>query len=236
MVTFKTSTVALWSSPKLAICTEIRISGMATTRFFAYQTHDLIVVIEIETFSRQRQRAKQTSQEERRQKDKEKREEAHQLSLCQMTSFVAPLSFLSHLLGWTESSFSLSCSLGWLLHWSPLRHLFSCPSLLLFSVGCYFPETLWISHKPFLHPPSSPLLLLSHLTAWTHIQHLPHKPTVHLCPSACLLLLYCPPIYIYLTFLNSMQSNKHPWDHSLSNVFSILFSLWPFLYTVHTCK
>lgn len=61
-----------------------------------------------------------------------------------------------------------------------------------------------------LHSPSSPLLLLSHLTAWTHIQHLPHKPTVHLCPSACLRLSYGPPFYFYLTLLNSWQATNVP--------------------------
>lgn len=77
---------------------------------FTYQTHDLIVVIQTETFQRLRLSTNKQAMRKKKktQEDKEEREKTHQLSIWQMTSFVPSLSFLSHLLGWTESPLSLS--------------------------------------------------------------------------------------------------------------------------------
>lgn len=109
-----------------------------------YQTHDLIVVSQTETFQRHRLSAnKQAMRGKKPQKDKEKREKTHQLSIWRMTSFVPSLSFLSHLLGWTESPLSLS---GMTASLKSLETPFSSVSLAsplsLPLSGCYFPETL----------------------------------------------------------------------------------------------
>lgn len=127
-----------------------------------------------------------------------------------MTSFVPPLSFLSHLLGWTESP--LSRSLGWLLHWSPWRHLFPLCLSLLFSralplSGCYFPETLWISYNPFFLP---------HL--FSYFFHLEldanstpaSRPTVRLCVHLSVYLSPRPP-----SFSQFLSGPKAPWKKKI---------------------
>lgn len=102
-----------------------------------------------------------------------------------MTSFVPPLSFLSHLLGWTESP--LSRSLGWLLHWSPWRHLF--PSVSRFSSLALFLSVAAIFLKLYELVTTLFSFLTSSLTffisSWTRIQHLPRdRPSVSV--SICL--------------------------------------------------
>ena len=169
---------------------------------FTYQTHDLIVVVQTETFQRHTDWAqtnkprgeKKKTQKKKTEKDKERREKTHQLSIWRMTSFVPSLSFLSHLLGWTESP--LSPSLGWLLHSSPWRHLFplslsrSSFSLSLFlSVAAIFLKLYELVTTPFFFPHLLSYFLIS---AWTWIQHLPlDKLSVSL--SICLSTANPPP-------------------------------------------
>lgn len=214
--------------PKVVCLPWNHVSGMATTLFFTYQTHNLIVAIATETFSRQRQRANKQAMREEGRKTKRK-EETNQLSFCQMTSFVPPLSFLSHLQGWTESSFSLSCSLGWLIHWSPWRHLFPCLSLLLLSAATIFPETLWISHKPFC-----PILHFSYFL----ISQPGHKFNTCLKKSLSTFVhqsvCFFPtalPFILTLLFLNFCQAKHHS-----GTMFFPIFSQWFFHSKVHTCK
>lgn len=79
---------------------------------FTYQTHHLIVVIQTETFQRLSTNKQATRRKnKKKQKYKERREKTHQLSIWGTTSFVPSLSFLSHLLRWTESLPPLSRSL-----------------------------------------------------------------------------------------------------------------------------
>lgn len=109
-----------------------------------------------------------------------------------MTSFVPSLSFLSHLLGWTESP--LSPFLGWLLHSSPWRHLFPLSLSLLFlslflSVAAIFLKLYELVTTPFFFPHLLSYFLIS---AWTRIQHLPlDKLSVSL--SICLSTATPPP-------------------------------------------
>ncbi len=165
------------------------------------QTHDLIVVIQTETFQRHRLSAnKQAMRKKKTQKDKEKREKTHQLSIWRMTSFVPSLSFLSHLLGWTESPLSLS---GMTASLKSLETPFSSVSLAsplsLPHSGCYFPETLWISYNPFFFPHLLSYFLIS---AWTRIQHLPlDKLSVSL--SICLSTSL---------FSQCLSGPKAPWE------------------------
>lgn len=111
---------------------------------FTYQTHDLIVVIQTETFQRHRLSANKQAMRRRKKKeeDKEKREKTHQLSIWRMTSFVPSLSFLSHLLGWTESPLSLS---GMTASLKSLETPFSSVSLSRLSSSLSFSQWLLFS-------------------------------------------------------------------------------------------
>ena len=145
-----------------------------------------------------------------------------------MTSFVPSLSFLSHLLGWTESP--LSPSLGWLLHSSPWRHLFplslSRSSLSLFlSVAAIFLKLYELVTTPFFFPHLLSYFLIS---AWTRIQHLPlDKLSVSL--SICLSTANPPPPPSFF-FLNACLAQRLPgkntrwnWKKKRKNYIEICF-------------
>lgn len=153
-------------------------------------------------------REKKHRKKNKTEKDKERREKTHQLSIWRMTSFVPSLSFLSHLLGWTESP--LSPFLGWLLHSSPWRHLFPLSLSLLFlslflSVAAIFLKLYELVTTPFFFPHLLSYFLIS---AWMRIQHLPlDKLSVSL--SICLSTATPPPTPF---FPQCLSGPKAPWE------------------------
>lgn len=174
---------------------------------FTYQTHDLIIVIQTETFQRHRLSTNKqaTRKKKRRGRQREKGENSSVVHL--VDDILCTLSVISFSSARLDRISPLSLSLGWLLHWSPWRHLFPLSLLLLFSslsFGCYFPETLWISYNPFFLPHLLSYFLIS---AWMWIQHLPlDKLSISL--SICLSATTTPPPPIS----QCMSGPKAPWE------------------------
>lgn len=93
---------ALYSSPQLVIFNKCHIFQSATDLFFISSSKHLIAVIQTEMYFSDSTQTNHKGVKNDRKTDK-KMEKAHQLSIWWTTSFVASLSFLSHLLRWTES-------------------------------------------------------------------------------------------------------------------------------------
>lgn len=161
---------------------------------FTYQTHDLIVVIQTETF--QRHRLSTNKHATRKEKNTEiQREKGENSSVVHLADDIlctlSVISFSSVKMDRiSPPPLSLSLS-GMTASLKSLETPFSSVSLTSLSLplsGCYFPETLWISYNPFFFPH---LLSYFFISAWARIQHLPLDKlsvslSIHLSNSTCL--------------------------------------------------
>lgn len=151
----KRFTTALWSSPKLDFLNELGSSEIPTTQLFTYQTHDLIVVIRKETFFRQRLRANKQAMRGETERQREKRGNSSVVLLPdEILCSLSVISFSSAKMD-RISRLSRSFSLGWLLHWSPRRHLLPPSLTSLAFTGCYLLKLYELVRNLFfssLHP------------------------------------------------------------------------------------
>lgn len=141
---------------------------------FTYQTHDLIVVVQTETFQRHtdwaqtnKPRGEKKKTEKKKQNRERQREKGENSSAVHLADdILCTLSVISFSSARMDRISPLSLS-GMTASLKSLETPFSSVSLAPLSLslplsGCHFPETLWISYNPFFF--SSPPLLLSHLS------------------------------------------------------------------------
>lgn len=101
---------------------------------FTYQTHDLIVVIQTETFRRHRLSTnKQATRREKKITEIQREKGENSSVVHPADDILCTLSVISFSSVKMDriSPHSLTLSLGWLLHWSPWRHLFPLSLSLL---------------------------------------------------------------------------------------------------------
>lgn len=183
---------------------------------FTYQTHDLIVVVQTETFQRHtdwaqtnKPRGEKKKTEKKKQNRERQREKGENSSAVHLADdILCTLSVISFSSARMDRISPLSLS-GMTASLKSLETPFSSVSLAPLSLslplsGCHFPETLWISYNPFFFPHLLSYFLIS---AWMRIQHLPlDKLSVSL--SICLSTATPPPPPLF--FLNACLAQKLP--------------------------